>query len=138
MAYLTATRYGLVHIEPTEDQRASGWRQIWRHPESGALAMRHPSTGYWMVSFDGGITLDDGFSSSLRAAARKIERRFAQALERAAHQQGDHTSTPGYECYVCGRKAKPLHILVLSNKGWVCASDDFCTAGTSAERKRAV
>jgi hypothetical protein len=74
MAYLTATRYGLTKVEPTESQRAAGWRQLWRHP-SGALAMRHPSTGYWMVSYDDGRTIPgDSWSSSLRAAARKIER----------------------------------------------------------------
>lgn len=73
---MTATRYGLAHIEPTEAQRASGWRQIWRHP-SGALAMRHPSAGYWVVSLDGGYTAESGYSSSLRAAARSIDRRLA-------------------------------------------------------------
>jgi hypothetical protein len=71
-AYLTATRYGLTHIEPTEVQRASGWRQVWRHP-SGMLAMRHPVTGYWVIS-DGYEIADEGFSSSLRTAARRIER----------------------------------------------------------------
>jgi hypothetical protein len=73
MAYLEAHRYGLTHIEPTEEMRASGWRQVWRHP-SGALALRHPSTGHWVVSPDG-VTLDDGFSSSLKAAAARIERK---------------------------------------------------------------
>lgn len=73
MAYLTATRYGLTHVEPTEEQRASGWRQVWRHP-SGAVAMRHPSTGSWVVSLDGGRTVGDGWSSSLRAAALSIDR----------------------------------------------------------------
>jgi hypothetical protein len=73
---MTATRYGLTHVEPTERQRESGWRQVWRHP-SGAVAMRHPATGRWVVSMDGGATLDsDGWSSSLRAAARSIERRL--------------------------------------------------------------
>lgn len=75
MAYLTATRYGLTHVEPTEEQRESGWRQVWRH-SSGLLAMRHPSTGYWVVSSLGslGWGVEDGFSSSLRAVARRIER----------------------------------------------------------------
>lgn len=73
MSYLAATRYGLTHVEPTETQRASGWRQIWQHP-SGAMAMRHPASGYWVVSLDGGVTVGEGWSSSLRAAARKIER----------------------------------------------------------------
>lgn len=68
---MAATRYGLTHVEPTDQQRASGWRQVWRHP-SGALAMRHPSTGRWVVCIDGGI--DEGWCSSLRGAARKIER----------------------------------------------------------------
>lgn len=72
MAYLTARRYGLERVEPTEEQRASGWRQVWRHP-SGMLAMRHPSTGHWVVS-DGWRITGEGFSSSLWAAARKIER----------------------------------------------------------------
>lgn len=80
MAYLTATRHGLTHIEPTESQRASGWRQVWRHP-NGSLAMRHPYTGDWVICRDGHI--DDGFSSSLRAAARRIER------------QGEWRSGPG-------------------------------------------
>lgn len=79
MAYLTATRYGLTRIDPTEQQRASGWRQLWRHP-SGAVAMRHPAAGYWVVSLDGGHTITDGdaFSSSLRAAARRIDRLAAR------------------------------------------------------------
>lgn len=80
MAYLTATRYGLTHIEPTEQQRESGWRQVWEHP-SGMLAMRHPTAGYWVVSeFDptaGWIVLD-GWSSSLRACALSIERRLRE------------------------------------------------------------
>lgn len=76
MAYLTAKRYGLTHEQPSERLREAGWRQVWRHP-SGALAMRHPSAGYWVVSMDGGFTLDtDGWSSSLRAAARSIDRRL--------------------------------------------------------------
>lgn len=76
MAYLTATRYGLEHVEPSEEQRASGWRQIWRHPE-GPLAMRHPVTGRWVVSMDG-LTIGSGWASSLRAAARVIERRLEE------------------------------------------------------------
>lgn len=76
MPYLTATRYGLTHFEPTERQRESGWRQVWRHP-SGALAMRHPVTGDWVVSMDGGSTVGTGWCSSLRAAARVIERNLA-------------------------------------------------------------
>jgi hypothetical protein len=77
MAYLTATRYGLTHIEPGERLHASGWRQMWRHP-SGAVAMRHPATGEWVVSMDGGFTLDGTWCSSLRAAARSVERRLAR------------------------------------------------------------
>lgn len=76
MAYLTATRYGLTHVEPTEQQRASGWRQVWQHP-SGALAMRHPSTGRWVICIDREI--DAGWCSSLRAAARRIEREVSNA-----------------------------------------------------------
>lgn len=72
MAYLTATRYGLIHEAPSESLRASGWRQVWRHP-SGLLAMRHPSTGRWIVS-DGSVIKDESWSSSLRGAARRIER----------------------------------------------------------------
>lgn len=75
MAYLTATRYGLTRVGPTEDQRARGWRQVWRHP-SGALALRHPATGDWVVSMDAGMTLDGGIASSLHAAAYRIERKL--------------------------------------------------------------
>lgn len=75
MAYLTATRYGLTYVGANERLRENGWRQVWRHP-SGALAMRHPSAGYWVVSMDGGFTLDEGFYSGLRAAARGIDRRL--------------------------------------------------------------
>lgn len=78
MAYLKAHRYGLTRVEPTEQQRASGWRQVWRHP-SGALALRHPSTGRWVVSMDGSGIEGDGWSSSLRVAAAKIERRLSVA-----------------------------------------------------------
>lgn len=80
MAYLTATRYGLTHIDPPEGFREAGWRQVWEHP-SGLLAMRHPCTGWWVVATFGesGWTIDDGWSSSLRAAARSIERRVASA-----------------------------------------------------------
>jgi hypothetical protein len=88
MAYLTATRYGLTHIEPTEQQRASGWRQVWEHP-SGMLAMRHPSTGRWMVAWrgdDGLLRIDGGrWSSSLRAAALSIEHRLNQSSERGSN-----------------------------------------------------
>lgn len=72
--YRRATRYGLTRVEPSERLRAAGWRQVWRHP-SGAVAMRHPCSGYWVVSMDAGATIvDEGFSSSLRAAAGRIER----------------------------------------------------------------
>lgn len=72
MAYLKATRYGLTHIAPSETLRASGWRQVWRHP-SGLLAMRHPTHGRWVVS-DGSTIASEHFCSSLRVAARRIER----------------------------------------------------------------
>lgn len=65
-------RYGLTHVTPSETLRAAGWRQVWEHP-SGLLAMRHPSTGRWVVS-DGSTIPTDGWCSSLRAAARRIER----------------------------------------------------------------
>jgi hypothetical protein len=76
VSYRAATRYGLTHIEPTEQLRASGWRQVWEHP-SGMLAMRHPSAGYWVVAerVDGVLQIGSGWSSSLRAAALSIERR---------------------------------------------------------------
>lgn len=73
MAYIAAVRYGLTHTDPTEQQRISGWRQIWRHP-SGALAMRNPASGDWNVSLDG-YTIEPGFASSLRVAAIIIERK---------------------------------------------------------------
>ncbi len=76
MAY---TRYGLTPIEPTGEQRAAGWRQVWEHP-SGALALRNPATGRWQVSLDGGWTLAPGWSSSLRAAARRIERKQGEGV----------------------------------------------------------
>jgi hypothetical protein len=79
MSYLTATRYGLTHIDPRKDlfetgERLyeAGWRQVWRHP-SGLLAMRHPVTGHWIVSDGRGIP-DQSFSSSLRACAARITR----------------------------------------------------------------
>lgn len=78
MAYLTATRYGLTKTEPTDDQRAAGWRQVWEHP-SGMLAMRHPSTGDWVLGDGHEIIGGEGFSSSLRAAARRIERLEAKS-----------------------------------------------------------
>ena len=77
MAYLKARRYGLERVEPTAQERESGWRQIWMHP-SGLRAMRHPSTGYWVIA-DGGEFTDEGFSSSLRAAAGRIARRLDHA-----------------------------------------------------------
>lgn len=40
--------------------------------------MRHPSTGDWMTSMDGGVTLDEGWASSLHAAALRIERKDRQ------------------------------------------------------------
>jgi len=69
VSYLGAHRFGLTRIEPSPELRAAGWRQVWEHP-SGLRAMRHPSTGRWIVG--DGVTLGDGFSSSLRAAAHKI------------------------------------------------------------------
>lgn len=73
MAYLTTTRYGLTHVEPSEALYASGWRQVWRHP-SGMVAMRHPCTGDWVVSEDGFSIGNEGFSNTLRGAARRIDR----------------------------------------------------------------
>lgn len=83
MAYLTTTRYGLTHIdmqehllpEHFERLHSAGWRQVWSHPR-GALAMRHPGHGDWVVSMDGGLTLDGGWVSSLHAAALSIERKL--------------------------------------------------------------
>lgn len=72
---MAATRFGLTHEEPSDELRSAGWRQVWRHP-SGMLAMRHPVTGRWVVS--DGLTVGEGWSSSLRAAARKIEREAAR------------------------------------------------------------
>jgi hypothetical protein len=72
MAYLAARRYGLTRIEPSETLRAAGWRQVWQHPR-GLLAMRHPWTGRWIIS-DGLSVADSSFCSSLRAAARKLDR----------------------------------------------------------------
>lgn len=72
MSYLTARRHGLTHTEPTETEKAAGWRQVWEHP-SGLRAIRHPATGRWHVS-DGWEIVGDGFSSSLRAVAAKIAR----------------------------------------------------------------
>lgn len=71
MSYLTARRFGLTRIEPNEQLRASGWRQVWEHP-SGLLALRHPVTGRWVIG--DGYSIRDGFSSSLRAAAATIVR----------------------------------------------------------------
>lgn len=75
MAYLRATRYGLTKIDPSDTLHEAGWRQVWQHP-SGMLAMRHPSTGRWVVASTE-LTIDDaGWCSSLRGAARKIEQRI--------------------------------------------------------------
>lgn len=86
MSYLTPTRYGLTRVkldrdETTERLAASGWRQIWEHP-SGMLAMRQPwPGGRWVVAMMGerGWEVSSGWSSSLRAAARSIERRVSRA-----------------------------------------------------------
>jgi hypothetical protein len=72
MAYLEAHRYGLVKVEPTESEQQGGWRQVWEHP-SGLRAARNPATGRWQV-LDGREIRDEGFCSSLRAAAIKIDR----------------------------------------------------------------
>lgn len=72
MAYLTAHRYGLVKVEPSDVERRGGWRQVWEHP-SGLRAARNPASGRWHV-IDGREIRDEGFCSSLRAAARKIAR----------------------------------------------------------------
>lgn len=89
MSYLTVTRYGLTHVDPTEMQRASGWRQVWEHP-SGLLAMRQPwEGGRWVVAEcrDGAWMIDDGWCSSLRAAANRIER-----IIKSAAQEGTRKS----------------------------------------------
>lgn len=72
------TRYGLTHVDVPERLRPGGWRQVWEHP-SGALAMRHPVTGRWVVSMDR-LTLDGGgWASSLRAASLRIDRKLREA-----------------------------------------------------------
>jgi hypothetical protein len=89
MAYLTATRYGLTHVEPTEEQRASGWRQVWEHP-TGMLAMKHPVDGRWVVAErmpNGTLGIGDGWASSLRAAARKIERMADESTPTHPHER---------------------------------------------------
>jgi hypothetical protein len=81
MAYLVCTRYGLTKLKPADYPlllRESGqWRQVWRHP-SGLLVMRHPVAGYWVVADCLGYWSSESWSSSLRAAARSIERRAAR------------------------------------------------------------
>jgi hypothetical protein len=72
LSYLTAHRYGLVKAAPTDAERKGGWRQVWAHP-SGLRAARNPVTGRWQVS-TGTEIQGEGFCSSLRAAAHKIER----------------------------------------------------------------
>lgn len=77
MSYLTARRHGLTKVEPSEDERASGWRLIWEHP-SGLRAAKNPASGRWQImeTDDVGhvVIRGDGWSSSLRAAAARISR----------------------------------------------------------------
>lgn len=79
---MTVARYGLRHVDLKRDGErgerlhASGWRQVWEHP-SGLLAMRDPCTRYWVVS-DGSQIIGEGWASSLRGCARRIEREAAQ------------------------------------------------------------
>ena len=81
MSYLTAHRYGLTKVEPTDAERQGGWRQVWEHP-SGLRAGRNPATGRWQV-IDGDAIKVEGFCSSLRAAAAKIERLVRQETTHA-------------------------------------------------------
>lgn len=80
MAYLQTTRFGLVPV-PVDDPLREffpQWDLIWRHPESQALALKHPVDGYWRVATRneaGCLVIEgDAFSSSLRGAARRIAR----------------------------------------------------------------
>lgn len=74
MSYLRATRYGLVKIETPEILHEAGWRQVWEHPGTGMLAMRHPVHGRWVICDRARLETEGGFCSSLRAAANKINR----------------------------------------------------------------
>lgn len=79
MSYLTATRYGLTKIDK-RDQALSAWSAEWKHP-SGMLAVKHPCDGAWYIAELGrnaGWVVGEGWSSSLLAAARKIERLLRQ------------------------------------------------------------
>jgi hypothetical protein len=88
MSYLAARRYGLTHAEPNETERQGGWRQVWEHP-SGLRAAKHPVTGRWHV-IDGTEMVGEGFSSSLRACAAKIERLIRE------RQWPERWSNPAY------------------------------------------
>lgn len=83
MTYLTARRYGLTKVEPSESERQGGWRQVWEHP-SGLRAARNPATGRWHV-IDGDRINDESFSSSLRAIAGRIDRLVGES--RAEHDE---------------------------------------------------
>ncbi len=72
MSYLTAQRYGLTKVEPTDMEREGGWRQVWEH-KSGLRAGRNQVTGRRHV-IDSGEIRSEGFCSSLRAVAAKIAR----------------------------------------------------------------
>lgn len=72
MSYLTTHRHGLTKVEPTDSERQGGWKQVWEHP-SGLRAGRHPVTGRWHV-IDSDAIKGEGWSSSLRGVAAKIER----------------------------------------------------------------
>jgi hypothetical protein len=73
MAYLTATRHGLTKVSDS-DRIAPAYTSEWKHP-SGVRALRHPCEPIWCIAvFDGWWCVLDGWSSSLRAAARRIDR----------------------------------------------------------------
>ncbi len=86
MSYLTAHRYGLTKIDPGEDLRASGWRLVWEHP-SGLRAVKNPASGRWQImEYDDvghRVIRGDGWSSSLRAVAGRIERLVRRRNEEA-------------------------------------------------------
>lgn len=84
MAYLIARRFGLRKCEPFLTAAGEAL-PTWEHVATGMRVWRHPITGYWHCAEIGRagtwITPDEGFSSSLRAAARSCDRR-ARATRR--------------------------------------------------------